>query len=143
MQGSKNLAIMFLLGALLVGGALGFAADRYAVKDRLCAPKRTEGELRQAFYNDLDLSVEQRTKWDALLDERHRAMSAARATIRPRQDSIMENYRLRTTELLTPEQRARLEERRREDRAREERAREERRQQQQQQNEGSGKNDHP
>ena len=129
MLGSKNLAIMFLLGALLVGGALGFAADRYAVKDRLCAPKRSEAELRQAFYNDLELSAEQRTRWDALLDERQRAMAAARATIRPRQDSIMESYRLRTTELLTPEQRERLEERRREDRAREERAREERRQQ--------------
>ena len=62
-------------------------------------------------------------------------MAAARATIRPRQDSIMESYRLRTTELLTAEQRERLEERRREDRAREERAREERRQQ------GDGKAD--
>ena len=133
MQGSKNLAIMVLLGALLVGGALGFAADRYAVKDRLCAPKRTEKELRQAFYNDLDLDVQQRAKWDSLLDERQRATAAVRATIRPRTDSIMENYRLRTNELLTAEQRARLEERRREDRARDERAREERRQQQQQQ----------
>jgi Spy/CpxP family protein refolding chaperone len=141
MQGSKNLAIMFLLGALLVGGALGFAADRYAVKDRLCAPKLSESQLRQAFYKDLDLNAEQRARWDALLDERQRAMSAARATIRPRQDSIMENYRLRTTELLTPEQRARLEERRREDRAREERAREERRQQQQNDDKNNGKND--
>ena len=142
MQGSKNLAIMFLLGALLVGGALGFAADRYALKGRLCAPKLSEGQLRQAFYNDLDLNAEQRTKWDALLDERQRAMSAARAAIRPRQDSIMENYRLRTTELLTPEQRARLEERRREDREREERAREERRQQQQQNDDKKdGRND--
>ena len=129
MQGSKNLGIMFLLGALLVGGALGFAADRYAVKDRLCTAKLSEGELRQAFYNDLDLNAEQRSKWDALLDERQRAMSAVRATIRPRTDSIMENYRLRTTELLTPAQRERLEERRREDRAREESAREARRQQ--------------
>ena len=128
MQGSKNLAVMFLLGAMLVGGALGFAADRYVVKERLCAPKLSEGELRQAFYNDLDLSAEQRAAWDALLDERQRSMAAARATIRPKQDSIMENYRLRTTELLTPAQRERLEQRRREDRAREERSREERRQ---------------
>ena len=128
MQGSKNLAVMFLLGATLVGGALGFAADRYAVKDRLCAPKLSEAELRQAFYEDLDLTAEQRSKWDALLDERQRGMAAARAAIRPRQDSIMENYRLRTTELLTAEQRERLDQRRREDRAREERAREERRQ---------------
>ena len=128
MQGSKNLAVMFLLGATLVGGALGFAADRYVVKERLCAPKLSEGELRQAFYNDLDLTPEQRASWDALLDERQRSMAAARATIRPRQDSIMENYRLRTTELLTPSQREKLEQRRREDKAREDKAREERRQ---------------
>ena len=126
MQGSKNLAVMFLLGAALVGGALGFAADRYVVKERLCAPKLSEGALRQAFYNDLDLTAEQRTAWDALLDERQRSMAAVRATIRPQQDSIMENYRLRTTALLTPAQRERLDQRRREDRAREERAREER-----------------
>lgn len=126
MQGSKNLAIMFLLGATLVGGALGFAADRYVVKERLCAPKLSEGELRQAFYNDLDLTAEQRSAWDALLDERQRNMAAARAAIRPRQDSIMESYRLRTTELLTPEQRERLDQRRRDDRAREERERSER-----------------
>ena len=124
MQGSKNLAVMFLLGATLVGGALGFAADRYMVKERLCTAKLSEGQLRQAFYEDLDLTAEQRTQWDALLDERQRGMAAARATIRPRQDSIMDTYRLRTTELLTPAQRERLEERRRE----EERAREERRQ---------------
>lgn len=128
MQGSKNLAVMFLLGATLVGGALGFAADRYVVKERLCAPKLSESALRQAFYNDLDLTADQRTSWDALLDERHRAMGAARASIRPRQDSIMDSYRLRTTELLTPPQRQRLDERRRADRAREERAREEHRQ---------------
>lgn len=127
MQGSKNLAVMFMLGATLVGGALGFAADRYAVKDRLCAPKRSESEFRQAFYNDLDLTPEQRSAWDGLLDERSRNMSAARATIRPKQDSIMEEYRVRTTALLTPEQRERLEERRRQDREREEREREERR----------------
>ncbi len=127
MPGSKNLAVMFLLGAALVGGALGFAADRYMVKERLCAPKLSESALRQAFYSDLDLTAEQRASWDVLLDERQRSMAAARASIRPRQDSIMDSYRLRTTELLTPEQRQRLDQRRREDKAREERAREERR----------------
>ena len=118
MQGSKNLAMMFLLGALLVGGALGFAADRYAVKERLCAPKLTEHELRVAFYDDVGLTAEQRVKWDALLDERQKGMSAARASIKPKTDSIMENYRHRTTELLSPEQRARVEQRRAADRER-------------------------
>jgi hypothetical protein len=119
MQGSKHLAIMFLLGATLVGGALGFAADRYAVKDRLCAPKLSERQLRTGFYDDLALTSEQRVAWDSLLDERQRSMAAARASIRPRTDSIWASYLEKTTLLLNPDQRERLEERRREDRERE------------------------
>ena len=112
MQGSKNLAIMFLLGATLVGGALGFAADRFMVKDRLCAAKLTERELRVGFYDDVGLDAGQRAAWDALLDERQKSMAAARATIKPKTDSIMEAYRQKTTALLTPEQRARVDQRR-------------------------------
>lgn len=118
MQGSKNLAIMFLLGATLVGGALGFAADRYAVKDRLCAPKLSERQLRTGFYDDLALTADQRAAWDSLLDERQRNMAAARASIRPKTDSIWESYSEKTVLLLSPEQRERLEQRRREDRER-------------------------
>ncbi len=118
MQGSKNLAIMFLLGATLVGGALGFAADRYAVKDRLCAPKLSERQLRTGFYDDLALTADQRAAWDSLLDERQRNMAAARASIRPKTDSIWESYSEKTVLLLNPEQRERLEQRRREDRER-------------------------
>jgi len=119
MQGSKNLAMMFLLGATLVGGALGFAADRYVVRERLCAPKLSERELRLGFYDDVGLTGEQRVAWDALLDERHKAMGTARASIKPRTDSIMDSYRQKTMELLSPEQRARVEQRRAADRQRE------------------------
>jgi hypothetical protein len=117
MQGSKkNLALMFLLGATLMGGALGFAADRYMVRDRLCAPKLSERELRVGFYNDVGLTAEQRVAWDELLDERQKAMAAARATIKPKTDSIMERYREKTMKLLNAEQRARVEEHRAADR---------------------------
>ena len=112
MQGSKNLAMMFLLGATLVGGALGFAADRYVVKERLCAPRLSERELRDGFYDDVGLTAEQRVAWDELLDERQKGMAAARATIKPKTDSIMGTYKAKTMELLKPEQRARLEQRR-------------------------------
>jgi len=33
MHSSKNVAIAFLLGAVLVGGALGFTADRVWMRD--------------------------------------------------------------------------------------------------------------
>lgn len=110
MQGSKkNLALMFLLGATLMGGALGFAADRYILRDRLCAPKLSERQLREGFYNEVGLTGEQRLAWDELLDERQKAMSAARATIKPKTDSIMERYREKTMQLLSADQRARVE----------------------------------
>jgi hypothetical protein len=112
MQGSKNLAMMFLLGATLVGGALGFAADRFMVKERLCALRLTERQLREGFYDDVGLTAEQRVAWDGLLDERQKAMAAARATIKPKTDSIMDSYKSRTMQLLKPEQRARVEQRR-------------------------------
>lgn len=118
MQGSKNLAMMFLLGATLVGGALGFAADRYVVKERLCAPKLSERELREGFYDNVGLDADQRRAWDALLDERQKSMTAARATIKPKTDSIMESYKHKTTQLLNAEQRARVEQYRAADRER-------------------------
>ncbi len=110
MQGSKkNLALMFLLGATLMGGALGFAADRYMVRDRLCAPKLSERQLREGFYNEVGLTAEQRLAWDELLDERQKAMTAARAAVKPKTDSIMERYREKTMQLLSADQRARVE----------------------------------
>ena len=111
MHGSRNTAVMFLLGATLVGGALGFAADRYVVKDRLCVAGLSERDSRTRFYDDIGLDADQRAAWDALLDERRRSTSATHATIRPRLDSIQESYKQRTRQLLRPDQRARLEER--------------------------------
>lgn len=119
MQGSKkNLALMFLLGATLMGGAVGFAADRYMVRDRLCAQKLSERELRVGFYDEVGLAAEQRVAWDELLDERQKAMAAARATIKPKTDSIMERYHEKTMLLLSAEQRARVEQWRAADRQR-------------------------
>jgi hypothetical protein len=45
MQRSRSLALMFLLGALLVGGALGFTADRMLAGGR-CA---NNGDNRRSF----------------------------------------------------------------------------------------------
>ena len=119
MQGSKkNLALMFLLGATLMGGAVGFAADRYMVRDRLCAQKLSERELRVGFYDEVGLTAEQRVAWDELLDARQKAMAAARATIKPKTDSIMERYQEKTMTLLSADQRARVEQWRAADRQR-------------------------
>ena len=41
MQRSKQQALMFLLGAVLVGGALGFSADRYLGHEKIVVAVRT------------------------------------------------------------------------------------------------------
>ena len=48
MERPKQQAIAFLLGALLVGGALGFSADRVFRSDEL-----TPAQRRAAFYEDI------------------------------------------------------------------------------------------
>jgi Spy/CpxP family protein refolding chaperone len=105
MQRSKQQALMFLLGALLVGVILGFSANRVFGDD---AP--TPG--RQAMYDDLQLTTTQRAAMDSLLDERHCQISRTLATVEPKLDSIRASARVQMDRLLTPDQRTRLEARR-------------------------------
>jgi len=102
MQRSKNLAMMFLLGAVLVGGALGFTADRVWMRDAAC------NNPRALLYDRLELNPAQRAAWDSILDDRHRQFETLFKPIRPQMDSIRTRSRAQLRALLTtPEQRAR------------------------------------
>jgi Spy/CpxP family protein refolding chaperone len=105
MQRSKQQALMFLLGALLVGAILGFSATRVFGDDGPTAG-------RQAMYDDLQLTPGQRAAMDSLLDQRHCQISRTLATVEPKLDSIRASARAQMDRLLTPEQRTRLEARR-------------------------------
>jgi Spy/CpxP family protein refolding chaperone len=105
MQRSKQQALMFLLGALLVGAILGFSATR-VFRDNGPTPGR------QAMYDDLQLTAAQRAAMDSLLDQRHCQISRTLATVEPKLDSIRASARAQMDRLLTPEQRTRLEARR-------------------------------
>jgi Spy/CpxP family protein refolding chaperone len=105
MQRSKQQALMFLLGALLVGAILGFSADRVLGDD-------TPSPGRQAMYDDLQLTAAQRAAMDSLLDQRHCQISRTLATVEPKLDSIRASARVQMDRLLTPDQRTRLETRR-------------------------------
>jgi len=107
MQRSKQQAMMFLLGAVLVGGALGFVADRVTGNDqqRSWAP-------RQRMYDDLELTEAQRVTMDSLLDEQSCQIGAVMKPVRPRLDSIRGAARQQMTSLLKPDQVAKLEARR-------------------------------
>ena len=105
MQRSKQQALMFLFGALLVGAILGFSADR-VLRDAPPTPGR------QAMYDDLQLTPDQRAAMDSLLDQRHCQIARTLATVEPKLDSIRASARAQMDRLLTPDQRTRLEARR-------------------------------
>ena len=95
MQRPKQQALMFLLGATLVGGALGFSADRYLVHERLAS----QYGPRPRFYDELGLSETQRLALDSLASAREcetrvllaphdSAMKAIRARFRRQRDSV-------------------------------------------------------
>ena len=107
MQRSKHLAMMFLLGAVLVGGALGFTADRVWMKDASCNDPRAS---RALLSDRLDLNAAQRAALDSILDDRHRQFDSLFKPIRPQMDSIRARSRAQMRALLTTsEQRERFE----------------------------------
>jgi hypothetical protein len=106
MQRSKQQALMFLLGAVLVGGALGFSAERVMGHK----PERlTERQYRDQFYQQLGVRSEQGVAIDSILDERDRQWDAVMKTVRPRLDSIREHGRNQIRQRLDAEQRQRFE----------------------------------
>jgi hypothetical protein len=113
MERPTQQALAFLLGALLVGGALGFSADRVLRQDEL-----TPAQRRAQFYEDIGITPEQRPVIDSLLDARNCRMDSVVKTFQPALDSIKAASRLQMDRLLTPDQHARLEARRKDDAAR-------------------------
>ena len=116
MQRSKSLALMFLLGAVLVGGVLGFTADRMMVQDRLCEHETSREQVRARIAQELGLSATQRQALDSILDDRRRQFDQVMAPLRPRLDTArvqMDSIRLvsrdQIRQMLTADQRERFE----------------------------------
>ena len=98
MQQSKNVAIAFLLGAVVVGGALGFTADRMMLRDRISRPESG----RMSLADRLQLDAAQNAKLDSIVDERHRRYSIVMSPLRPALDSIKMRARDEIRLMLTP-----------------------------------------
>jgi len=99
-QRPQQLAMMFLLGAFLVGGTLGFAADR-VVGDRWGTAGRS---TLDAFAEELSLSAAQRASVDSILDERHRIIDSIITPVRPSIEAARESARRQIAQRLTPDQ---------------------------------------
>lgn len=109
MRDSKNLALMFLLGAFLTGGVLGFTANRYINRDQVCTTGTTSASLRSILSERLRLSADQQHAVDSILDERSRQYRIEIEPIRPRMDAIKLNAREQIRRVLNEEQRKNFE----------------------------------
>ncbi len=106
--GSKQLAMVFLLGALLVGGVLGFTANRVLAPDACAQPQGWKAK-RAHFHNELALSASQRVTVDSLLDLKYVQIAALMKPIQPQLDAISDSTRAQIAKLLDPAQREKLE----------------------------------
>lgn len=102
MDRPKQQALLFLLGAMLVGGVLGFSADRVMQR------RPHNWTERSTMYDDLGLTTAQRVAADSVWDATNCAIAAVYEPMRPTLDSIRDNGRRRFRALLTPDQLARL-----------------------------------
>ena len=108
MQRSRQQALFFLLGAVLVGGVFGFTAKE------IFDPKSKPWSGRNHMYDALILDDDQRQRMDSLLDDRNCQLSAVMKPVRPQLDSIKKDAHRQMLQILTPKQQTILEERRRE-----------------------------
>jgi hypothetical protein len=92
-QQPKSMAVMFLLGAFLTGGALGFVADR-AVTGRPYTRQFDPPSMRDEFARELRLSEQQRRTIDSIFDWRDARAKEARKAIKPVMDSITDSMRV-------------------------------------------------
>ena len=98
----KQQALLFLLGAVLVGGVLGFSADRVMQR------RPHNWAERSTMYDDLGLTTAQRAAADSIWDATNCAITRVYEPMRPTLDSIRNDGRRRFRALLTPDQLSRL-----------------------------------
>lgn len=126
MSRSKSIAFMLLFGAVLLGGVLGFTADRVmrppapcvAAEDRDRGDRRDgRGEderagraaARQAFADTIGLDAGQRVRLDSLLDARNERIDSLEAQVRPQIRAVHDSTRTAFRAMLAPDQLARYE----------------------------------
>ena len=107
MRKSKSMAVGFLLGTLLCGGALGFSLDRVLTRPA-CDANTDRQAVRAYMASKLQLTELQRAQVDSLLDIRHREISKIVAPVRPQLDSVREATRVQIKRLLDPAQQQRF-----------------------------------
>ncbi len=106
-QRPKTQAILFLLGAVLVGGVLGFTADRALLQKPEREPRWNQRAMREQLATDLRLSPDQRRVVDSILDARNEKLRAITAPIRPALDAVRDSARVAIRTRLSADQQLR------------------------------------
>jgi len=116
MDKSKGYAMMFLLGAFVAGGALGFTADR-VMDSKHGKEMRGARAYRQRMAEELKLTAQQQASVDSLIEQKHRQIVTLYKPIRPQLDSLAIQSRVvsdstheQIKRLLNPEQATRFDE---------------------------------
>ncbi|MEO6877705.1 MAG: hypothetical protein ABI205_04430 [Gemmatimonadaceae bacterium] len=109
MQRPKQQALMFLLGAVLVGGALGFSAAGYVGHEKFASQY---GPVRSKFYDEFGLSAEQRSVLDSLAFQQDCAIKAVLAPHDSVLKMIKTRFRAQQDSVFTKDQLTQLEARR-------------------------------
>lgn len=105
---SKSVAIAFLLGAFLTGGASGFAAGRSTAatgKDGTVAREYTYNGLVRQLARELSLSPEQTAIVDSILTWRRSRYDEIMVPVQPSLDSVRDSARTLIDRILDPAQR--------------------------------------
>ncbi|HEY0971130.1 MAG TPA: hypothetical protein VGE02_09200 [Gemmatimonadales bacterium] len=109
MTRQKSVAAAFLGGALLVGGLLGFTADRLMLRTE-CRREWDQRTLRTRLAEDLRLDEAQRASVDGILDRRSARTRALIDPIRPQLDSAVWTARDEIRAILSADQLVKFEE---------------------------------
>lgn len=114
MERSKGYALIFLLGAFLAGGALGFTADRVIGAGHR-REMRGPRAYRQKMAEELKLTPQQQASIDSLMEQKHRQIVALYKPVEPQLDSIAvvarvvsDSTHAQIKRLLNPDQQAKL-----------------------------------
>lgn len=118
MSGSKSVALTLLLGAVLLGGVLGFTVDRVMRPETVCEERVSRDEARKRFADDIGLDDEQRVRMNTLLDARNAKLDSIYDSVRPMTRAVRDSTSAEFRAMLTPEQLARLEAMRQRDKER-------------------------
>ena len=111
---SKRQALLFLSGAVLVGGVLGFSADR--IVGHYTEKRDVQTRIERTDWMDaLGATPDQRQGIEAILDSTNCRVLLLSVPLQPRIDSLRQAAREQWQNVLTAKQRGQLDDRRRQD----------------------------